>query len=260
MMKLAARAMNLIERVSWLSPYTNGAWSALLFWLSASRDPNHLGRGSYQGTDMLFRGLDVMAVKEVLVDREYAFVLPRMENTETPVVLDVGAHIGLFSLWLLKQCPRVRVRSIEADPRTYGVLSQNVVLACAGGAQWEALNAAAWGEDGGQLRFSAAGPSMSHHVSAEGDIRVEGITMNSLLDGLVGASGTIDLMKVDIEGSEEAFLCADPDLLKRVHHLVVELHPYLCNTGRVEAVLRGSYKTVEMVQGRFSSKPLLMCY
>jgi FkbM family methyltransferase len=259
-MRFVARATNLVERVSWLSPYTNGAWSALSFWLSASRDPDHLGRGSYQGTDMFFRGLDAMAVKEVLVDNEYAFVLPRLENTETPVVLDVGAHIGLFSLWLLKQYPRVRVRSVEADPRTYGVLSQNVVLARAGGAQWEALNAAAWGEDGGQLRFSAAGPSMSHRVSSDGDILLVGITMNSLLDGLVGASGTVDLMKVDIEGSEEAFLCADPDLLKRVHHLVVELHPYLCDTGRVEEVLRGNYGTVEKMQGRSSSKPLLMCY
>ena len=84
--------------------------------------------------------------------------------------------------------------------------------------------------------------------------------MNSLLDGLVGASGAVDLMKVDIEGSEEAFLCANPDLLRRVHHLVVELHPYLCDTGRVEEVLRDIYGTVEKMQGRSSSKPLLMCY
>lgn len=259
-MKFVARAKSLAERVSWLSPYTNGAWSSLLFWLSASRDPDHLRRGSYQGTDMFFRGLDAMAIKEVLVDREYAFVLPRLENTETPVVLDVGAHIGLFSMWLLKQCPRVRVRSVEADPRTYGVLSQNVVLARTGGAQWEALNAAAWREDGGQLRFSATGPSMSHRVSSEGDVLVEGITLKRLLDGLVGEIGVVDLLKVDIEGSEEAFLCATPALLKRVRNLVVELHPYLCDTRRVEKVLRDIYGTVEEVHGRASSKPLLMCY
>jgi FkbM family methyltransferase len=258
-MKFVARATNLVQRISWLSPYTNGAWSALLFWLSASRDPDSLFRGRYQGMDMFFRGLDVMAVKEVLVDREYAFILPRLKNTETPVVLDIGAHIGLFSMWLLKQHPRAQVQSIEADPRTYGVLSQNVLFARAGGARWEAFNAAAWG-GGGQLRFSVAGPSMSHRVSSDGDILVEGITMNSLLEGLVGANGTVDLMKVDIEGSEEAFLCENPDLLKRVHRLVVELHPYLCDTERVEEVLRSVYGTVEKVYGRSSSKPLLMCY
>jgi FkbM family methyltransferase len=259
-MNFFSRVMNLIDRVSWLSTVTNSHWSALIFWLSASRDSDYLGCGSYGGTGMFFRGVDVMAVKEVLVDREYAFVLPRIKNIVSPVVLDVGAHIGLFPLWLLKQHPHARVRSVEADPRTYDILSRNIALAQASGVQWEALNAAAWGENAGQLRFSAAGPSMSHRVSSDGDIRVEGVTMNSLLDGLAGASGTVDLMKVDIEGSEEAFLCANPDLLKRVHNLVVELHPYLCDTGRVEEVLRRIYGTVEKVQGRSSSKPLLMCY
>jgi len=259
-MRFFSRVMNLIDRICWLSTVTNSYWSALMFWLSASSDPDHLGCGTYRGTDMFFRGVDVMAIKEVLVDKEYAFVLPRLENTASPVVLDVGAHIGLFSLWLLKQHPRARVRSVEADPHTYGILSRNIALARAGGAQWEALNAAAWGENGGKLRFSAAGPSMSHRVSSSGDIIVEGITLKSLLDGLVGTDGIVDLMKIDIEGSEEAFLCAKPDVLQRVRNVVVELHPYLCDTGRIQDLLRGIYGTVKEVHNRSSSKPLLICY
>ena len=259
-MNLVSRTRNLAERVTWISTVTSSYWSALSFWLSASRNPNHVGHGTYLGTPVSFRGVDAMAIKEVLVDREYAFALDRLAGVASPVVLDVGAHIGLFALWLLKAIPNARLHSIEADPQTYAVLSSNIADARTDGAQWQALHAAAWGTDGGVLRFSSAGPSMSHRVSSEGDVLVEGITLKRLLDGLVGEAGTVDLLKVDIEGSEEAFLCASPALLKRVRNLVVELHPYLCNTGRVEKVLRDCYGTVEEVHGRTSSKPLLMCY
>jgi len=259
-MNLFTRATNLAERVGWLSTLTSSTWSALAFWLAASRNPNHEGTVNYRGTDVVFRGADVMAIKEVFVDREYDVVLPRLAETVTPRVLDVGAHIGLFSLWFLKQYPRAWVRSVEADPQTYGILQRNVAAARNGGAQWDGVNAAAWAEDEKELRFSGAGPSMSHRVNGSGDIVVRGIALKTLLDGLADRSGAIDLMKVDIEGSEEAFLCATPELLRRVRNLVVELHPRLCNTQRVLEVLRDRYRTVTEVQHRTSLKPLLLCY
>lgn len=259
-MKFISRVKNLADRISWLSGFTNGTWPALSFWLSVSRDIGHLGRGAYQGSDMYFRGVDAMAIKEVLVDKEYAFISPYLKNIASPTVLDIGAHIGLFSLWLLKQYPHARVRSVEADPQTYAILTRNIAAARAEGAKWEALNAAAWDKDGAKLSFSATGPSMSHRVSGDGDIIVESITLKRLLDDMAGTNGTVDLLKVDIEGSEEAFLCENPDELQRVRSVVVELHPYLCNTGRVEDALRGCYGKIKKIENRSSSKPLLMCY
>lgn len=256
---LIFRICNLIERTRWLSPYVGGVWPSLSFLLAASRDPEVLCRGTFGASDMFFRGADIMALKEVMVDADYECVLPRLRHAESPVVLDIGAHIGLFSLWLLKQCPRARIRSVEADPRTYGVLSQNVNRRRAAGALWDACNAAAW-EACGELRFSLQGPSMSHKVSNQGDVVVEAVTLSRLLDEAVGPSGMVDLMKVDIEGSEEAFLCADEGLLRRVRSIVIELHPQLCDSRRVERLLRSIYASVEDVKGRGSSKPLLLCY
>jgi FkbM family methyltransferase len=257
---LISRACSLIERTRWLSPYVGGTWPSLSFLLAASRNPETLCRGTFGASDLFFRGADIMALKEVMVDAEYECVLPRLRDTESPVVLDIGAHIGLFSLWLLKQRPRARIRSVEADPRTYGVLSQNVSRRRAVGARWEARNAAAWGENGGELRFSVQGPSMSHKVSNEGDVVVEAVSFRRLLDEAAGQDGMVDLMKVDIEGSEEAFLCADEGLLRRVRSIVIELHPQLCDAPRVERLLRSIYASVEDVKDRSSSKPLLLCY
>lgn len=200
----------------------------------------------------------MLALKEVLVDREYALVLPRLAGIRAPRVLDVGAHIGLFSLWLLQEYPQARVVSVEADPHTYDILVRNVAATRAAGARWDALNAAAWDEDGRELRFSSAGPSMSHRISGSGEIVVKGVTLPTLMHRL--GTDTIDLMKIDIEGSEEAFLCAHPDVLRRVRNVVVELHPNLCDTQRVLRVLRDAYGTVTEVPQRTSSKPLLLCY
>ena len=259
-MNLPSRVVNLVERVGWLSTLTPNVRSALAFWWGASRDPNYLGSINYHGTDIVFRGVDAMAVKEVLVDREYGAVLHRLAGTAAPLVLDVGAHIGLFSLWLLKEYPGARVRSVEADPQTYDVLARNVASARGGGAWWEAMNAAAWEEDGKELRFSAAGPTMSHRINDSGEIVVKGVSLKTLLDGLVDrGGGVVDLMKIDVEGSEEVFLCSDPEQLFRVRNVVVELHPKLCNTQRVLEVLRSVYRTVTEIQQRTSSKPLLLC-
>jgi FkbM family methyltransferase len=257
---LISRVCNLIERTRWLSPYAGGIWPSLSFLLAASRDPEVLCRGKFGGSDVFFRGADIMALKEVMVDTEYECALPRLRHTESPVVLDIGAHIGLFSLWLLKRCPRARIHSVEADPQTYGVLLQNVNLRRAVGALWDARNAAAWGESSGELRFSSQGPSMSHKVSNQGDVVVEAVGLRRLLDEAVGRDGTVDLMKVDIEGSEETFLCADEGLLRRVGSIVIELHPQLCDAMRVEGLLRSIYPSVEDVKDRSSSKPLLLCY
>lgn len=259
-MTLFARVASLAERVAWLSRLTSTRRSALAFWLAASRNSNHLGSFNLRGTQVVFRGADVLALKEVLVDREYALVLPRLAGTVAPRVLDVGAHIGLFSLWLLKEYPQAQVLSVEADPRTYDILTRNVAAARATGARWDALNAAAWDKDGRELRFSGTGPTMSHRINGSGETIVKGVTLTTLLDRLVARGDPIDLMKIDIEGSEEAFLCAHPDVSRRVRNIVVELHPNLCDTQRVLQVLRSAYGTVTEVSQRASSKPLLLCY
>lgn len=100
---------------------------------------------------------------------------------------------------------------------------------------------------------------MSHRIDAAGSIEVPSLALTGLLNRLAPNGGRIDLMKIDIEGSEEAFLCADPAALDRVDALVVELHPTLCDTARVEALLRERFSTIRVIEARKSSKPLLYC-
>jgi hypothetical protein len=100
---------------------------------------------------------------------------------------------------------------------------------------------------------------MGHRVEARGDVEVRSISLGTLVDMVAGAAGRLDLLKVDIEGSEQALLCANPSILRRIDALVVELHPGLCDTEAVRTLLAEHYRTIREIGGRKSSKPLLLC-
>ena len=83
--------------------------------------------------------------------------------------------------------------------------------------------------------------------------------LEALLEKTAPGGGVADLVKIDIEGSEEALLCVRPNLLKRVKALVIEQHPGLCDIKRVDATLKTHFDCIEEIGGRRSSKPLLFC-
>ena len=257
MTKLRHRVEAFADRVRWLSPLMRGVVPAALYLAKARKDPALRAEGRFPPFTFVFRGIDLSAVREVLLDREYAFLRPVLHDFSAPLIIDAGAHIGLFSLWVFSERPASRILSIEADPLTYAVLCENIARSTASVGSWRAINRAAWG-DSKPVHFMDAGDAMSHRVSEAGKISVEGVTLDELIN-MVAPDSEIDLLKVDIEGAEEAFLCANPRTLTRVKNLVVELHPNLCEASRVETLLRGSFASVERIGGRTSSKPLLFC-
>lgn len=248
----ARRARNFYARAQWVETFLPGPVAAVSCLLRARRYPATLTTGRYNDFAFSFRGCDVSALKEVLVDAEYGFLTDAVKSLHFPVILDVGAHIGLFSLWALHVNPTAQITSVEASPGTFRILECNVGLVQKAG--WNAINRAAWKDDD-TIRFAEAADSMSHRVSATGGTEVKGISLTALTEGLAD----IDLMKVDIEGAEEAFLCVDPAALAPVKRLVVELHPQLCDTQRVRGVLQKAFPQIVEIQGRISSKPLLYC-
>ena len=98
---------------------------------------------------------------------------------------------------------------------------------------------------------------MSHKVAADGEIKVQGITLDALIKQ--ADAKNIDVLKIDIEGAEEAFLTAKPDLLARVKNLIIEIHPQICSEDNIRALLAKYFTTITDVSGRQSSKPLLWC-
>lgn len=253
------RLANLARRVAWMTSLSGNPLTALRLVLGIRKDifaPQVIPVASGK---IVFRGVDEQALKEVLIDLEYAFLEDALRDVTSPHVLDVGAHIGTFAIWLLGVNPRARIVSVEADPETYKLIERNAMSSRDLGLSWNTIHAAASMRDGDIVFLSDSGPSMSHRIEANGTVAVQTTSLTTLLDQTASQGRKIDLMKVDIEGSEEDFLCAMPEILAHVQALVIELHPSLCNTERVCSHLVRYFDEIIEVGGRTSSKPLLYC-
>lgn len=253
---LVKRLENFIDRAKIISSFTHNTLSSVVFMLNAKSNKFTTIQARYKGLPFTFRGLDYSAVREVLHDDEYTIIESILKDKEQPCVLDVGANIGLFGIKVLSVKPNARILSVEASPKTYTTLKANVEQNT--GRNWRAINAAAWKNDE-DIFFSEDNDSMSHHVSNDGKIKVRGVDLHTLINDPFFKNQHIDMMKVDIEGAEEAFICSADSLLKNVESLIIELHPNYCDVDRVRSMLENRYQNISLIPGRQSTKPLLLC-
>jgi len=234
-----------------------GVFPTAKYLFRARGKPMENARLAYNDAELEFRNCDSTAVKEVLVDEEYNFLSAFLQSCSEPVIVDVGAHIGTFSLWAYFQNPKVRMLMVEANPESYKILVRNIGKTFSKG-QYEILNKAAW-RNTDTLTFSTTGDSMGNKVSPDGDIEVRGITFAEIVKRATQNSTSIDLMKIDIEGAEEAFFETADLELGKVKRLVIELHPKSCDTTTVRKKLQQRYKNIQEIPGRVDSKPVLYC-
>jgi FkbM family methyltransferase len=139
---------------------------------------------------------DVFALYEILVLDEYAFV----GDLKAPAtIIDGGANVGIASVYFLKRYPTARVLAVEPDPGNLDLCRKN--LAPYKG-RAEVIRGAIWSstcpldldysrQEDWTIRVRAQDP--------DGGGPIGGLTMESLI---AMCGGKVDLLKLDIEGSE----------------------------------------------------------
>jgi FkbM family methyltransferase len=167
---------------------------------------------------------DVVTLDEVFYHCQYelpADVAARLEALgRPPKVVDLGANIGLFGVYVLGLFAGAHVTAIEADPANAAVL-RLCAKANADRGEWLVVEAAASNRDG-TVEFASGGYSLSHQAGP-GE-RGESVRAVDVFPYLAGA----DLLKMDIEGGEWAIL-GDPRLQGSAPPaIVLEYHPHLC--------------------------------
>ncbi len=80
------------------------------------------------GTEVfhLHRGECHFLYEEIFVRRCYAGNGLRFDKNEAGCILDVGANIGMSTLFFHRECPGTRIFAFEPSPKTFAVLSANV--------------------------------------------------------------------------------------------------------------------------------------
>lgn len=141
-------------------------------------------------------------------------------------LVDIGAHIGCFSIDVSRKFPGVRIHSYEPTPSTNGFTVRNVEANHLG--DRITVHKAAVDATSGTLVMADNGPGSGHngvlHLGEEGSTTIE-VPSESLAD-VFAQAGIVDAVKLDAEGAEYGILFgSDPSLWSSVRRLVMEYHP-----------------------------------
>lgn len=138
-------------------------------------------------------------------------------------VVDVGAHIGLFSLYASRAIQAKRIVSVEPDSLNFELLSKNMSDNQVEGSTL--VKAAIAGDSGGRRMYISSSNTGGHSLYAGGGSS-RSVRAVSLLE-LFRSSGISEcsLLKMDCEGAEMEVLENTPDeLLRNVSIISLEYH------------------------------------
>lgn len=212
--------------------YQQGATlGSLLMWPIRSRsnsDRPHVFK-LRDGTSFLAprEGLSFQLLwREIWVEEVYAQAGIRIVPEDT--VVDIGANLGVFSLWASSRCERGRVVAVEPSPRMADFARQNagrnqrsnitVVQVACGGAAGRAVLYTPYGDEARNTLDAHSGGS----PRASADVEV--VTLTELFRRM--NIEKCDLLKVDCEGAEYDILQKSPaEIFNRIQQIALEYHP-----------------------------------
>ena len=203
-------------------------WRNYYYWLYSSKNKLRKEKGHFIVHDKEVEygdwGAFLGAYADIFCSEIYDFI----SETDEPIILDVGANIGLATIWWKLRFPKARIVAIEADPVIFSLLEANVKRFNLDNV--ELINAAAWITDG-VLNFSPDG-SDGGRVSTHG-IEIRSISLATIIDRFT----KVDFLKMDIEGGERMVLPSIGTSLKHVQTLFCEYHSSVGEPQLLEEVL-----------------------
>jgi FkbM family methyltransferase len=169
----------------------------------------------------------VQTYKESFLDEVYYKGIPKNKLGTNPVIIDVGANVGYFSLFTLVRYPKAKVLSFEPMPVNFKLLqkycAENPSL------DFTPVNMAVSGEKGHiTLQYDASDSfttcaSVFDTAHGSDTLQVETTTLADIM--ATHNLPKIDLLKLDCEGSEYSILYnATDDVWAKIGALTIETH------------------------------------
>ena len=193
---------------------------------------------------------DLYILQENFVSEIYDFEFEKYLK-EVKVIFDLGANIGLSSLYFQHRFKDARIFCVEPVEENIKMLSLNRDV---NNFHWEIIKAAIQAQDGTTTLYPNEWWSSStvldcvadHRENTEGRLekiyklpkeQVTSYSINYLMKKY--KISFIDIMKMDIEGSEEEVILKGKEWIKYVKILIVEIHDKYVNR---KAILDELYK------------------
>jgi FkbM family methyltransferase len=206
-----------------------------------------------RGVDLslLARSLDTYIVNEIWVDKIYT-PSKRFAIRDGWVVLDLGGHKGIFSVFAATAAKNVKVFTFEPSPENFKLLSHNLELNHLSNVS--AFNIAVSGQSGESVLhlFPDHGQNTllqraNQQLRPTSDVTVETWSLARILQEV---ATPVNLLKMDIEGMEyETLFSCPPEQLRKIERIALEYH---------EDVVLTSHRVPELVEflngGGFSTR------
>ena len=150
--------------------------------------------------------------------------LPVMaDGFEPSVILDLGAYVGYSAVYFKTRFPDATMICVEPSPENFDALKKNlapykdVIL----------LNAAVWSKNTPLNIYQVFDGYWGTRINEKENGNVKSITINEIVN--IYGLGQIDLLKMDIEGSEISVFSENTEWLDLVSCCAVELHERFFN-------------------------------
>lgn len=199
---------------------------------------------------------------EIFLNNNYFF----SELKDSRTIVDVGANIGLFSLYARLQAPKSKIFAFEADPNCFAALTKNIEL-FPNMASTRVLNLCVASEERIMKFYSSStgGWSSRYQILGAGhatEISVKSVVLSKFLSK--NKLTSVDFLKMDIEGGEYDVIMNDADLLDKINirSIVIEIdkNPRAGKKYKLENIilrLKDVYRCVEQKQS--GQYPLFYC-
>jgi FkbM family methyltransferase len=191
-------------------------------------------------------GSDLLVFKGIFITREYDWNF----SAAPRVIVDAGGYIGLSAAFFAARYPEATIIAIEPDADNFELLQMNT----AHFPNVHAVHAAVWHESG---RISLRDPgwgSWGFQVTDAGsqdgqpaDL-IRAVTIPEIIEEF--GLDRIDLLKIDVEGSEKEIFSASAAWISAVDVICIELHDRFkdgCSSAFFQAV--GGAFPIELRRG-----------
>lgn len=162
-------------------------------------------------------------IREIWIDMIYGDLedLPK-----EPVIIDIGGHFGVFSIFGLSRRPKARVYTFEPGVDSFKYLTENIRSNNFQPGQVSLVRSAVAGDSGQREFFVSAEKPQNNSFFAQkfGEpISVKCTTLSDILKDF--KIGHCDLLKIDCEGAEYEILMKSPDdVFKKIDRIILEYH------------------------------------
>jgi len=216
---------------------TFGLFDGIVFFIRRifKKDGSYYSSRYHSNIHLRNKYADKITFKQVFLEAQYNFDIPFTPTT----IIDGGANIGLASVYFSYRYPSASIVAVEPNKKNFEMLEKNI----ASFSKVKAKNGGIWNDNKNLVIVNAQDYDNSFMVE-----EVEAGTPNSIPTFSIVSImqeqkwATIDLLKLDIEGSEkEVFEKNYESWLPHTKMIIVEVHDHM-RKGSAKSVFTATNK------------------